>query len=65
MDLSLCWLYAEYSQYIENRDDETDIVALENYNCCIQMILSILADKKVDWKFTGVMYLNQICNLKY
>ena len=46
MDLSLCWLYAEYAHYIDTRDGENDMVAVESYDCCIQIILSIFADKK-------------------
>ena len=46
MDVSLRWLYAEYTNYLEEREDETDTAALENYNCCIQMIFSIVADRK-------------------
>ena len=46
MDLSLCWLYAEYAHYVDIRDGENDMVAVESYDCCIQIILSIFADKK-------------------
>ena len=46
MDLSMTWLYAEYTNYLTNRDGENDLVALENYNLCIELILTILTQQK-------------------
>ena len=46
MDLSMTWLYAEYTNYLTNRAGENDMDALENYNCCIELILTILTQQK-------------------
>ena len=42
----MTWLYAEYTNYLTNRDGENDLVALENYNLCIELILTILTQQK-------------------
>ena len=46
MDLSMTWLYSEYTNYLANRVGEDDMDALENYNCCIELILTILTQQK-------------------
>ena len=42
----MTWLYAEYTNYLTNRAGENDMDALENYNCCIELILTILTQQK-------------------
>ena len=55
LELSLCWLYAEYSQYLDIRMGPEDITALDNYNTCIMIILTLLKEKKADTMFNQIL----------
>lgn len=55
LDLALSWLYAEYSQYIDIRMGPDDIHALENYNTCITILLTLLKEKRADSLFNQLL----------
>ena len=55
LDLSLSWLYAEYSQYIDIRMGADDIHALENYDTCITILLTLLKEKKAESLFNQLL----------
>lgn len=53
--MALSWLYAEYSQYIDIRMGPDDIHALENYNTCITILLTLLKEKRADSLFNKLL----------
>ena len=53
--MALSWLYAEYSQYIDIRMGPEDLPALENYNTCITILLTLLKEKRANSLFNKIL----------
>ncbi|CAG5098850.1 Oidioi.mRNA.OKI2018_I69.XSR.g16034.t1.cds [Oikopleura dioica] len=56
IEMSLSWLYAEYEKYLDIRESPSDMQALENYNVCIGILLTVLKEKNADAMFEQLLF---------
>ncbi len=56
IEIALSWLYAEYDKYLDVRESPSDMQALENYNLCITILLTLLKEKNADVMFDQLLF---------